>query len=69
MNRDAKEGQIFICACCGKRSMDLYGDKAIDSGWDESCIMNAVLCYAEKKFDEHGVLGWEAIPNDANVQN
>jgi hypothetical protein len=33
---------IWVCAACGKKSRDLYGEKAIDGGWDESCMLNAV---------------------------
>lgn len=43
-NQIAGEGEIFVCSACGKRSKDLYGNQAIDSGWDESCMLNAVLC-------------------------
>ncbi len=44
----APEGQLWICAACGKRSKDRYGDQAIDRSWDVSCTLNAVLCYEEK---------------------
>ncbi len=47
MNIIAGDGQLFICGACGKRSRDKYGDYAIDSGWDESCMLNAVLVYAD----------------------
>ena len=43
-NELAGPGQIFVCSCCGKRSKDRYGHQAISSGWDESCVMHAVLC-------------------------
>jgi len=44
----APEGQIFVCHACGKTSPTLYDiDGAADRGWDESCMMNAILCYAE----------------------
>lgn len=42
-NEIAPEGKIWICAACGKRSRDLYGSQPIDYGWDESCLLNAVL--------------------------
>jgi hypothetical protein len=48
MNEVAPEGQVFVCAACGKRSKDRYGDQKIDRGWDVSCMLNAVLCYEEK---------------------
>lgn len=43
MNQQAGEGEVFVCQACGKRSKDLYGEKAFGS-WDESCMMNAILC-------------------------
>jgi hypothetical protein len=48
MNEVAPKGQVFVCAACGKRSKDRYGDQKIDRGWDVSCMLNAVLCYEEK---------------------
>jgi hypothetical protein len=45
-NLKAAEGTVFVCAACGKRSQDLYGDQRIDAGWDVSCVLHAVLCYA-----------------------
>lgn len=42
---NAPEGQVFICGACGKFSDTLFGDES--SGWDESCMMNAVLCYED----------------------
>lgn len=43
-NEIAGLGQVFVCGACGKRSMDRYGDKAIDRGWDASCMSNSTLC-------------------------
>lgn len=43
-NEMAGPGQVFVCSCCGKRSRDRYGYQKIDKGWDESCMMHAVLC-------------------------
>jgi hypothetical protein len=35
----------FVCAACGKKSATKYGlDGERDSGWDESCMLNSVLC-------------------------
>lgn len=51
MNEVAPEGQIYVCAACGKRSKDKYGDQKIDRGWDVSCMLNCVLCYEEKGED------------------
>lgn len=54
------EGQIWICGACGKKSRTLYGfvndgtahgsdfapdgERVAERGWDESCMLNAVLC-------------------------
>lgn len=38
-------GAIWVCGACGKSSQDRYGIEGEKSaGWDESCMMNAVLC-------------------------
>lgn len=42
-NEIAPEGMVYRCMACRKRSRDLYGDKKIDQGWDESCMLNAAL--------------------------
>lgn len=57
----APEGQVYVCGACGKTSYTQYGfdendQSQADSGWDESCMMNAVLCY-ERRVD--GV--WHAV--------
>lgn len=50
----APEGQVWVCGACGKRARSRYGfdaqhqSTAIDRGWDESCMLNAVLCFAER---------------------
>ena len=43
-NEIAGVGKVFVCSACGKRSKDKYGYQKIDSSWDESCMMHAVLC-------------------------
>lgn len=43
MNKTAPKGQVYICLACAKRSKDKYGDKAIDYGWDVSCVLNCEL--------------------------
>jgi len=40
-DRYAKAGSVYVCGACGKKSKDLYGE---GGGWDESCMLNAVLC-------------------------
>jgi len=58
-NKVAHPNQIYVCAACGKRSQDKYGEQAIDPGWDESCMLKAVLCWK----DERGKDGsWIAVP-------
>lgn len=54
-NHIAPDGQVYVCGACGKRSKDRYGDKAIDRGWDESCMMHAVLVYENSiELDSNG---------------
>lgn len=38
---------IWVCLACGKRSADRYGEHAVNRGWDESCMLNAALCYVD----------------------
>lgn len=48
----APDGQIFVCAACGKVSTTRSGfladwkTRATTQGWDESCMLHAVLCHA-----------------------
>ena len=37
----APEGWLWVCLACGKTSYDLYGRRALNYGWDESCALNA----------------------------
>jgi hypothetical protein len=41
--RFAPEGKVWVCGACGKRTKDRYGE---EGGWDEACMLNAVLCDA-----------------------
>jgi hypothetical protein len=45
----APEGQVWVCAACGKTSPTKAPTRDSTPGWDEACMMGAVLCYAEKK--------------------
>ena len=36
----APEGWLWMCIHCGKRVKDRYGN---EGGWDEACMLNAVL--------------------------
>lgn len=43
--RIAPADGIWVCGACGKTAVDRYGlEGPHSSGWDESCMMNAVLC-------------------------
>lgn len=39
----AAPGYVFVCGACGKTSRTRYGLNETN-GWDESCMLNAVLC-------------------------
>ncbi|MHA1839909.1 MAG: hypothetical protein ACTSYO_08165 [Candidatus Ranarchaeia archaeon] len=43
-NETAPNGAIFVCAACGKTQDELYPKDDVLGGWDESCMLNAVLC-------------------------
>jgi hypothetical protein len=56
VNDIAPAGHVFICGACGKKSQTAYGflpdsgsdympdgSRVADPGWDESCMLNAVL--------------------------
>ena len=43
----APTGKIYVCGACGKTSRGLYGLQS-DYGWDESCILNAVVADENK---------------------
>ena len=46
----APDPLVWVCGACGKRARSRYGfdaqerSTAIDRGWDESCMLHAVLC-------------------------
>ena len=55
--RFAGDGEIWVCAACGKTAKDQYGIEGEHSyGWDESCTINSVLCHYPKTGDT-----WEAF--------
>ena len=62
----APEGQIYVCAACGKTSHNRAGfDRSSGRGvaerhWDESCMLHAVLCYETKNEDG----SWQAVPEE-----
>lgn len=44
-DRIAPAGAVWVCGACGKTASDRYGiEGKYDYGWDESCMLNAVLC-------------------------
>lgn len=42
----APDGAIYVCGACGKTSPTEAPSKGSDRGWDESCMLNSVLCDA-----------------------
>lgn len=68
--RIAPEGAIWVCAACGKTHKDRYGMEGEGSkGWDESCMLNAVLCHDTRHMTKGGMLSWlsfdEPLPKAA----
>ena len=46
-DRFARPGTIWVCGACGKTATDQYGIEGEHSpGWDESCMLNSILCDA-----------------------
>ncbi len=51
----APEGKVYVCGACGKTSRNRAGftprngdrnsTTCASPGWDESCMLNAVLCF------------------------
>lgn len=57
----APDDQVWVCRACGKTSRTQYGFDAnnqdcSDRGWDESCMLNAVLCWKAR-----GSKGWKPV--------
>lgn len=50
---DAPDGQIWVCAACGK-----HNKNRVDVG-DESCFLNATLCY-----ERHEGETWVAVKKE-----
>ena len=62
-NNIAPVGTVYVCAACGKTSKTAYGflsdgtprgadrmpdgSRVADPGWDESCMLHAILCKAD----------------------
>lgn len=43
----APEGLVWVCTACGKRNSTRTSPGTISEGWDESCMMHAVLCHED----------------------
>ena len=71
----APPGKLWVCGACGKKSRTRYGfidngtpnggdflpdgTRVADKGWDESCMMNAMLCFLGVGDTEPRVdMGW-----------
>lgn len=44
----APDGQIWVCGACGKTNKTRWSFSGGSHGWDESCMLNAVLVYDDK---------------------
>lgn len=55
-NIKAPPGAIWVCGACGKTAPDQYGeDPETSPWWDESCVINSVLCdEASLEYDDNG---------------
>lgn len=64
-NGIAPEGTIYVCGACGKTSEDEFGMVGEHSrGWDESCMMNSVLCHVKEDGQELWVAVEKETTND-----
>lgn len=53
----APDGQVYVCGACGRTARDKYNGPR---GWDESCMLNAVLCYLNPEMVD-GQSMWRAV--------
>jgi hypothetical protein len=62
----APPGAIWVCGACGKQAKNRFNG-GISQHWDESCMLNAVLC-DEKSLVYQGalVIKADAIPEKTN---
>lgn len=64
----APDGQLWVCAACGKRARSRYGfdsgnkSTVVDPGWDGACMLSAVLVYADKREGKWVAVEQEAAP-------
>lgn len=60
---------IYVCGACGKRSPTREPGLHSDPGWDESCMLKAVLCHNPPEYrgrsedwqDEKWGYRWQAV--------
>lgn len=50
----APDNQVWVCGACAKTSRTKYGfdeagHRCASTSWDESCMMNAYLCWRRQK--------------------
>jgi hypothetical protein len=65
----APDGQVYVCGACGKTSRNQAGFERRDNprggpsvaahGWDESCMLNAILCFKKAATETE----WKAVPS------
>ena len=57
--RFAPDGAIWVCGACGKTHKDQYGIEGAGSpGWDESCMLHAILCHEGRHVSPGGMIGY-----------
>jgi hypothetical protein len=78
------DAHIWVCGACGKTSRTRYGffkdedghtwetapdgQRVASPGWDESCMLNAVLCYRDQRLrDSDGLKEWVAVLSAAEA--
>jgi hypothetical protein len=54
LDMPAPEGQIWVCAACGKTA------RTPNELRDTSCILHSVLCYEQNE----GPMHWRAVPDE-----
>ncbi|HWR36858.1 MAG TPA: hypothetical protein VN622_13415 [Clostridia bacterium] len=69
MENLAPEGQLWWCPECGRISVDRDGQMSMQSGWEGSCIEQALLILQdEMTFDEGGRVVEAKIPGGQTVE-
>jgi hypothetical protein len=51
---EVPDNMVWVCRACGRTSRTRYGfnenrERVCDRGYDESCMVNSVLCYKPGK--------------------